>query len=75
MIADRYGVVNEIERMKQEKTFHVPFGYDFISFNYRQAEDECRKKAKGVKGYIVEKISTDFNRVNAKEVVYRANAI
>jgi len=74
MIADRYGVVNELERMKHEKTFHVPFGYEFISFNYRQAENECKIKSKGVKGYVVEKISTDFNRINATEVVYRANA-
>ena len=35
MIKDRYGVVDEAERMKMEKKFQVPFGYDFVTFNYR----------------------------------------
>lgn len=70
MIKDRYGVVDEAERMKMEKKFQVPFGYDFVTFNYRQAEDTC--KASG-KGYIVEKISTSFNRVNEREIIYRTS--
>ena len=68
MIKDRYGVVNEIERNRFEKKFHVPFGYDLVTFNYRKAEDACKDKGKG---YVVEKISTSFGRSNERDIIYR----
>lgn len=68
MIKDRFGVVNEAERMDFEKKYQIPFGYELVTFNYRKAEEACTTLGKG---HIVEKISTDFNRQNAKEIIYR----
>ena len=69
MIKDRYGVVHEEERNTYEKEWQMNFGYKFVTFNYREAEDICKGFGKG---YIVEKISTTPNRINERTIIYRA---
>jgi len=68
MIKDRYGVVHEEQRNEYEKKWQVPYGYKFISFNYREAEDMCKTNGEG---YVVEKISTTSERTNERNIIYR----
>ncbi len=69
MIKDRYGVVNLEDREEFEKKFQLPFGYKFVSFNYREAEDICKVNGKG---YVVEKITSTHVIDNEREIIYRA---
>lgn len=69
MIADRFGVVDAEARMRFEKLFQVPFGYALVTFNYREAEEACKKFGKG---HVVERITTNFNRINESDVIYRS---
>lgn len=68
MISDRYGVVNEAQRNAFEKKYQLPFGYEMATFDYRKAENACRRLGEG---FVVEKISTDMN---FKSIIYRATA-
>lgn len=54
---ERYGVVNPINRYEYETKWQLPFSYDFISFNEKEAIRYCRKNY----GTVVEKI-TDSGR-------------
>jgi hypothetical protein len=69
MIKDRFGVVHEKDRAKFEKTFHLPFGYHSVSFNQNTAEGVCKDLGSG---YVVEKISTSYDKINGSEIIYRS---
>jgi len=62
---DRYGVVHDQDRIEYEKKWQVPYGYRFISFDYKEAKDICKSNGEG---YAVEKISSG----NEREIIYRA---
>lgn len=68
MIKDRYGVVNDEERDKYEKKWQIPCGYEFISFNYKKAEDFCKDAGKG---FVVERISSHYGKTNERQIIYR----
>jgi hypothetical protein len=69
MIKDRFGVVHQKDREKFEKKYHLPFGYNSVSFSQNVAEDICKKQGAG---YVVEKISTGYDRINEREIIYRS---
>jgi hypothetical protein len=69
MIKDRYGVVFEEERSEFEKKYQLPFGYKLVTFNLEKAALKCRELGEG---HVVEKISSSYGRINAREIVYRA---
>lgn len=68
MIADRFGVVHENDKTKFEKKFQVGFGYHSVYFNQKKAEDICKDLGNG---YVVEKISTTYDKTNKSEIIYR----
>lgn len=65
MIKNRYGVVNPNKRKNYEKKWHVPYGYDFISFNKKEAVGKCGDDQ------VVERITTSFDKLNKTTVIYR----
>ena len=69
MIKDRFGVVHQKDRVKFEKKYHVPFGYKTVSFSQKVAEDICKELGAG---YIVEKISSGYDKINGLEIIYRS---
>lgn len=69
MIKDRFGVVHENDRRKFEKKYHLPFGHHSVSFTQRISEEICKELGDG---YVVEKISTTFDRINESEIIYRS---
>lgn len=66
----RYGVVNDTERTKYEKKFHVPYGYAFMTFKKGEAIAICRKK--NDQNFIVEEIFDNGNVINFKQEIYRS---
>ena len=62
---DRYGVVHEEKRNEFEKKYQLQAGYDFISFDFKEAKEYCRQAGEG---YVVEKVSDG----NQREIIYRA---
>jgi len=70
MIKDRYGVVQDEDRNEFEKTFQIPFGYKFVSFDYSDAKKECDKLGKG---YVVDQITYDpsfYGDTNKRQIIY-----
>ena len=65
----RYGVVNVVERERYEKQWHVPFGYNYISYDEADAVKVCRRK-KGP-NWIVEKIFHTNEEINRKAEIFR----
>jgi len=71
MIKNRYGVVNDEDRNEFEKTFQIPYGYKYVSFNYEDAKKECYKAGKG---YVVDEIVYDpslLGDTNKRQIIYR----
>ena len=71
MIKDRYGVVHNETRIEFEKTFQIPYGYEYVSFTYDLSKKECDKKGQG---YVVDQITYDpsvtFGDTNKREIIY-----
>lgn len=62
---DKYGVVHDEQRNEFEKKWQLQAAYDFISFDFKEARDNCRSAGEG---YVVEKISTSGER----EIIFKA---
>jgi len=65
----RFGVVNVAERTKYEKTFHIPFGYAFTTYEEEKAIRYCQKQNNP--NMIVEKIFDTKYATNNKTEIYR----
>ena len=65
MIRDRFGVVNPKKRERFEKKFHVAYGYDFVSFDKKEAIAKANKP-----GLVVEQIHTDYDNVNKTWIIF-----
>jgi len=62
---DRFGVVNTDKRKKFGKEFHIPYGYDYVSYNKSEAITVCRRKNNN---FIVERIYDDYGMTKKEEV-------
>lgn len=73
----RYGVVNKVMREKYEKEFHVPFGYDYISYKKGESIAYCKtlKKDADYKNVIVERIFDTAIATNKKEQIFRGGVL
>ncbi len=70
---ERFGVINQVDRAKYEKHYQVPFGYDYMSFDKKQAIAYC-KALKGDPRYpnfIVERIYDTPDTSNNREEIFR----
>jgi hypothetical protein len=69
----RYGVVNYVLREKYEKEYHLPFGYDYMTYSKKEALAYCRSlKGDPMYGnYIVEEIYDTEASVNMREEIFR----
>ena len=70
MIKNRYGVVQNEDRNEFEKTFQIPYGYKYVSFDYEDAKKECEKAGKG---YVVDEITYDpalLGDTNKRQIIY-----
>ena len=66
----RYGVVNFVLREKYEKKWHLPYGYEYTTYNKQDAIDYCRKG--DIENFIVEMIYDTAIGHNFKEEIYRS---
>ena len=66
----RFGVVNVADRMKYEKTFHIPFGYEFTTFHEQEAIAYARKQKNP--DVAVERIFDTSKASNNKVEVFRS---
>lgn len=67
---ERYGVVNDAERIEFEKEFQMPFGYELVTFNYREAETLCKKQGKG---FVVDRITDISDGEYERETIYESS--
>jgi hypothetical protein len=66
----RYGVVNYVLREEYEKEWHLPFGYEYITYNEQDAINYCREQRYDT--FIVEMIYDTEKGNNFKEEIYRS---
>lgn len=68
----RYGVVNEVARIKYEKKKWNRFNHEFITRSQHKAIVACKKKNNP--NYIVEMIYDTPNIKNFREEIYRSGS-
>lgn len=70
---ERFGVVNVEMRTKYEKCYHIPFGYDYMTFRKQEAIAYCKalKADPRYKNFIVERIFDTPVAANFKEEIFR----
>jgi inorganic pyrophosphatase/exopolyphosphatase len=66
----RYGIVNTMKRERYEREFHLPYGYEYITYEKAKAIVICRKKNDS--NYIVEEIFNTTDSINYKQEIYRS---
>ena len=66
----RYGVVNFVLREKYEKKYHLPYGYEYMTYDEQDAIDYCRRG--DIENFVVEMIYDTHLASNLKEEIYRS---